>query len=67
MSKRLHNTVKNGPAQEAGTAAPLGLQLIVVGVTCEDHLLHVPETYQTTRPTPLILWLHGAGGAPANS
>ena len=24
--------------------------------------MHVPETYQTASPAPLMLWLHGAGG-----
>ena len=40
----------------------VGLQSIGVGVTRGDYLLHVPETYQTASPAPLMLWLHGAGG-----
>ena len=67
----MHNTGKNGltegrlrarTVQEAGTAAPLGLQSIGAGVTRGDYLLYVPETYQTASPAPLMLWLHGAGG-----
>lgn len=51
------------PAQEVvRIAAPVGLQSLGLGVTRGDYLLHVPETYQTASPLPLMLWLHGAGG-----
>jgi phospholipase/carboxylesterase len=51
------------PAQETvDKAVHIGLQSIGVGVTRGDYLLHVPEAYQATRPAPLMLWLHGAGG-----
>ena len=67
----MHSTGKNGPTegrlrarpvQEVGAAAPVGLQSLGLGVTRGDYLLHVPETYQTASPAPLMLWLHGAGG-----
>ena len=29
-----------------------------------DYLLHVPPTHDRTRPTPLVISLHGAGGWP---
>jgi phospholipase/carboxylesterase len=68
----MHDTGKNGPteghlrarpAQEmVATVGPVGLQSIGAGVTRGDYLLHVPETYQTASPAPLMLWLHGAGG-----
>jgi phospholipase/carboxylesterase len=55
--------LRSRPAQEVvGTAAPIGLQSLGLGVTRGDYLLHVPETYQTASPAPLMLWLHGAGG-----
>src|ERR687889_1170380 len=50
------------PMQEASAAAPVGLQALRLNVTRGDYLLHVPETYQTASPAPLMLWLHGAGG-----
>ncbi|MDP8951144.1 MAG: phospholipase [Actinomycetota bacterium] len=50
------------PVQEVSTAAPVGLQSLGVGVARGDYLLHVPETYRTASPAPLMLWLHGAGG-----
>lgn len=51
------------PTQEAvDTAVHIGLQSIGTGVTRGDYLLHVPETYPATRPAPLMVWLHGAGG-----
>ena len=72
ISRGMHDTGKNGPterrlrarpAQEmVATVGPGGLQSIGVGVTRGDYLLHVPETYQTASPAPLMLWLHGAGG-----
>ena len=68
----MHDTRENGPtegrlrarpAQEmVATVGPVGLQSIGAGVTRGDYLLHVPETYQTASPAPLMLWLHGAGG-----
>ena len=68
----MHDTGENGPtegrlrarpAQEmVATVGPVGLQSIGAGVTRGDYLLHVPETYQTASPAPLMLWLHGAGG-----
>lgn len=50
------------PLQEVGVAAPVGLQALRMGVIRGDYLLHVPKTYQTASPAPLMLWLHGAGG-----
>ena len=29
-----------------------------------EYLLYVPKTYDSTRPTPLVISLHGAGGWP---
>ena len=49
------------PAQEVSAAVPMGLQSLGVGATRGDYLLHVPQTYQTASPAPLMLWLHGAG------
>jgi phospholipase/carboxylesterase len=72
ISRGMHDTGENGPtegrlrarpAQEmVATVGPVGLQSIGAGVTRGDYLLHVPETYQTASPAPLMLWLHGAGG-----
>ena len=50
------------PLQDVGVAAPVGLQALRMGVIRGDYLLHVPKTYQTANPAPLMLWLHGAGG-----
>jgi len=30
-----------------------------------EYLLHVPKSYDSTRPTPLVISMHGAGGWPA--
>src|SRR4051794_39188708 len=53
--------LKARPAQEAGIAAPVGLQLVGEAVTRGNYLLYVPETYRAESPAPLMLWLHGAG------
>jgi polyhydroxybutyrate depolymerase len=29
-----------------------------------EYLLHVPESYDSSRPTPLVISMHGAGGWP---
>ncbi|HEY9779214.1 MAG TPA: PHB depolymerase family esterase [Leptolyngbyaceae cyanobacterium] len=42
-------------------AAALGLQPLGLGAG-RDGLLYVPASYQASRPAPLVLMLHGAGG-----
>jgi predicted esterase len=48
------------PTQPAGTA-PSGLQPLGLS-TKRDGLLYVPKNYQPSRPAPLVVMLHGAGG-----
>ena len=48
------------PAAEATKAAPIGLRSLGLAVR-RDAYLYVPATYQTKRPAPLALLLHGAG------
>src|SRR4028119_549550 len=48
------------PTQPAGTA-PSGLQPLGL-FTKRDGLLYVPKNYQPSRPAPLVVMLHGAGG-----
>jgi poly(3-hydroxybutyrate) depolymerase len=48
------------PTQPAGTA-PSGLQPLGLS-TKRDGLLYVPKNYQASRPAPLVVMLHGAGG-----
>ncbi len=71
ISRGMRRAAKNGPTegrlwarpvQEVSAAAPVGLQSLGEGVTRGDYLLYVPETYRVDRPSPLMLWLHGAGG-----
>lgn len=39
--------------------------LVVAGET-REYLLHVPQSYDATRPTPLVISLHGTGLWPAS-
>src|SRR5919199_6399360 len=48
------------PMQPTGTAA-VGLQPLGLS-TNRDGLLYVPKNYQASRPAPLVVMLHGAGG-----
>ncbi len=48
------------PAIPTGTA-PLGLQPLGLDGS-RDGFLYVPKSYQASRPAPLVLMLHGAGG-----
>jgi len=48
------------PTQPTETA-PSGLQPLGLS-TKRDGLLHVPKNYQASRPAPLVVMLHGAGG-----
>jgi phospholipase/carboxylesterase len=41
--------------------APVGLHSLGLGQE-RDGLLYGPASYSPDRPTPLVLWLHGAGG-----
>ncbi|MBD1934020.1 MULTISPECIES: hypothetical protein [Cyanophyceae] len=41
--------------------APSGLQPLGLS-TKRDGLLYVPKNYQASRPAPLVVMLHGAGG-----
>lgn len=49
VSFRIHNR-SNGAIVSAGKK--------------REYLLYVPKTYDSTRPTPLVISLHGAGGWP---
>ena len=49
------------PGRPAGSASP-GLQLLSLEAG-RDGLLYVPAGYQADRAVPLVLMLHGAGGA----
>jgi phospholipase/carboxylesterase len=48
------------PGQVTG-AAPVGLQPLMLGAA-RDSYLYVPATCRASRPAPLVLLLHGAGG-----
>jgi predicted esterase len=48
------------PTQPTGTA-PVGLQPLGLSAK-RDGLLYVPKNYQASRPAPLVVMLHGAGG-----
>src|SRR4028118_947403 len=48
------------PTQPTGTP-PSGLQPLGLS-TKRDGLLYVPKNYQPSRPAPLVVMLHGAGG-----
>jgi len=48
------------PTQPTGTA-PSGLQPLGLS-TQREGLLYVPKNYQASRPAPLVVMLHGAGG-----
>jgi predicted esterase len=48
------------PTQPTGTA-PSGLQPLGLS-TKRDGFLYVPKNYQASRPAPLVVMLHGAGG-----
>ena len=47
--------------QSVGGAVSLGLQPLGLDAK-RDALLYVPESYQASKPAPLVLMLHGAGG-----
>ncbi|BAY49897.1 phospholipase/carboxylesterase [Scytonema sp. HK-05] len=47
--------------QSQAAAPPLGLQSLGLDAK-RDALLYVPESYQASKPAPLVLMLHGAGG-----
>ena len=49
------------PPPPDAKAAPTGLQPLGLGLE-RDGLLYVPPSYDATRPAPLALMLHGAGG-----
>ncbi len=49
------------PPPPDAKAAPTGLQPLGLGSE-RDGLLYVPPSYDATRPAPLALMLHGAGG-----
>ena len=55
-----HGRLIARPTQPIGTA-PVGLQPLGLD-TERDGFLYVPEGYQASRPAPLVLMLHGAGG-----
>ena len=38
---------------------------IVSSGQMREYLLYVPGSYDRTRPTPLVISMHGAGGWPA--
>jgi polyhydroxybutyrate depolymerase len=42
-------------------AANRGSGVIVIGEESRGHLLHVPKGHDRSRPTPLVISLHGAG------
>jgi phospholipase/carboxylesterase len=42
-------------------AAPVGLHSLGLGQE-RDGLYYIPAGYRADRPTPLVVWLHGAGG-----
>jgi len=46
---------------QATRTAPSGLQPLGLS-TQRDGLLYVPKNYQASRPAPLVVMLHGAGG-----
>jgi phospholipase/carboxylesterase len=48
-------------AMQATGTAPSGLQPLGLS-TKRDGLLYVPKNYQASRPAPLVVMLHGAGG-----
>ena len=48
------------PMQPTGTA-PVGLQPLGLSAK-RDGLLYVPKNYQASKPAPLVVMLHGAGG-----
>lgn len=39
---------------------------VAVGSLTRSYVLHVPPTYDPTRPAPVVLDFHGAGGSGAN-
>ncbi len=49
------------PATPPSDAAPTGLRPLGLGLE-RDGLLYVPPGYDASRPAPLALMLHGAGG-----
>jgi phospholipase/carboxylesterase len=62
MAENVHEEgrLQARPAAEVTEATPVGLRPLGLAAT-RDGFLYVPATYQTTRPAPLALLLHGAG------
>ena len=53
------------PVRSAAQSAPTGRRLTLDAAGEQRaYLLHVPRTYQSGHPTPLVLVFHGAGGTP---
>jgi predicted esterase len=50
----------------AGAAVLPGWQRADIPATGSYYWRYVPQTLDATRPAPLVLFLHGAGGAPDN-
>jgi phospholipase/carboxylesterase len=50
------------PGREAG-GAPAGLSALHLAAGPRDALIYVPSGYETGRPAPFALMLHGAGGS----
>lgn len=55
----------NAPITAPTRTATTGLQPLGLG-SGRDGLLYVPTTYRPSEPLPLMVLLHGAGGAAAN-
>lgn len=50
---------------EAAAAGDTAVE-VAVGSLTRSYLLHVPPTYDPTRPAPVVLDFHGAGGSGAD-
>jgi polyhydroxybutyrate depolymerase len=46
----------------AGTKPTEGKKTITVGTTSRTYYLHIPSTYDGTKPAPLVVDFHGLGG-----
>lgn len=60
MSSAAQGRLLSRPTQSPATGAP-GLHPLGLDGQ-RDGLIYVPKTYRVTRPVPLVLMLHGAGG-----